>query len=174
MKPAKTNRKTSPKKNKAAAKPRSAKSKGTAKALIDESRLLLTLINNLPDVIYAKDIQGRKIISNTADWQASGGKRMEDVLGKTDFDTYPAELAAQFWADDKMVLDSGKPVINREEPGRDSQGNPKWRLTTKVPLRDDKGKVVGLVGIGRDITDRKGPNKHYGFRRLSCQACSQP
>jgi len=155
MKPAKTNRKTSPKKNKAAARPKGAKPKGTAKALIDESSLLRTLINNLPDVIYAKDIQGRKIISNTADWQASGGKRQEDVLGKSDFETYPAELAVQFWADDKMVLDSGESVINREEPGRDSQGNPKWRLTTKVPLRDGKGQVVGLVGIGRDITDRK-------------------
>ncbi len=124
--------------------------------LAKEHNLLLTLINNLPDVIYAKDIQGHKIISNTADWQASGGKRMEDVLGKTDFDTYPAQLAAQFWADDKMVLDSGQPIINREEPGRDSQGNPKWTLTTKVPLRDDNSQVVvGLVGIGHDITERK-------------------
>ena len=130
MKPAKTNRKASPKKSKAAAKPKSVKSQETAKALIEESNLLLTLINHLPDLIYAKDIQGRKIVSNTADWQASGGKRMEDVVGKTDFDTYPAELAAQFWDDDKMVLDSGKPVINREEPGRDAQGNPTWRLTT--------------------------------------------
>ena len=155
MKPAKANRKTVSKKSKTAAKPKSVKSKETAKELIEESNLLLTLINNLPDLIYVKDIQGCKIVSNTADWQASGGKRMEDVIGKTDFDTYPAELATQFWADDKMVLDSGKPVINREEPGRDSQGNPIWRLTTKVPLRDDNGQVVGLVGIGRDITGRK-------------------
>jgi two-component system sensor histidine kinase/response regulator len=155
MKSAKANRKTSSKKNKAAAKPEGVKSQGTAKALIEESNLLLTLINNLPDLIYVKDIQGRKMISNTADWQASGGKRMEDVVGKTDFDTYPAELATRFWADDKIVLDSGKPVINREKPGRDSQGNPIWRLTTKVPLRDDNGQIVGLVGIGRDITEYK-------------------
>ncbi len=98
--------------------------KRATEELAKEQNLLLTLINNLPDVIYAKDTQGRKIISNTADWQASGGKRMEDVLGKTDFDTYPAELAARFWSDDKMVLDSGEPIVNREEPGRDSQGNP--------------------------------------------------
>jgi diguanylate cyclase (GGDEF)-like protein/PAS domain S-box-containing protein len=155
MGPAKANRKTVSKKSKAAPKPKSVKSQETAKALIEGSDLLLTLINNLPDPIYVKDIQGRKMISNTADWQASGGKRMEDVIGKTDFDIYPAELAAQFWADDKMVLDSGKLVINREEPGRDSQDNPIWRLTTKMPLRDDNGQVVGLVGIGRDITERK-------------------
>ena len=155
MGPAKASRKTISKKSKAAPKPKSVKSQGTAKALFEESNLLLTLINNLPDLIYAKDIQGRKMISNTADWQASGGKRIEDVIGKTDSDSYPAELAARFWADDKMVLDSGEPVINREEPGLDSQGNPIWRLTTKVPVRDDNGQVVGLVGIGRDITQRK-------------------
>ena len=128
--------------------------KRAEEAVAKERNLLLTLINNLPDRIYAKDTEGRKIISNIADWQASGGQRMEDVLGKTDFDTYPAELADGFWVDDKVVL-SGKPIINREEPGRDSQGNPIWTLTTKVPLRDDKGQVVGLVGVGRDITERK-------------------
>src|SRR5271157_2825613 len=135
MGPAKANRKTVSKKSKAAAKPKSVKSQETAKALIEESNLLLALINNMPDLIYVKDIQGRKIVSNTADWQASGGKRMEDVIGKTGFDSYPAELATQYWDDDKMVLDSGQPVINREEPGRDLQDNPIWRLTTKVPLR---------------------------------------
>ncbi len=121
----------------------------------EERTLLFTLINNLPDRIYVKDIEGRKIISNTADWQASGGKRFEDVLGKTDFETYPAELAARFWADDKMVLDSGQPIVNREEPGLDSQGNRIWTLTTKVPLRDKGDQIVGLVGIGHDTSNRK-------------------
>ena len=80
---------------------------------------------------------------------------MEDVLGKSDFDTYSPELAAKFWADDKFVLDSGIPIISREEPGLDSQGNPIWVSTTKVPLRDGNGQITGLVGIGRDITERK-------------------
>ena len=155
MKPAKTKRKASPRKSKAAAKPKSAKSKRTAKALIKNSNLLRVLVDNLPDRIDFKDIQGRKVMSNVADWQASGGKRMEDVLGKSDFDTYPAELAARFWADDKMVLDSGQPIINREELGLDLQGNRIWTLTTKVPVQDENGKLVGLVGIGHDITDRK-------------------
>ena len=127
-----------------------------AEEVVEEERnLLFTLINNLPDRIYVKDIQGRKIISNTADWQASGEKRFEDVLGKTDFDTYPAELAARFWADDKAVLDSGQPIINHEEPGLDSQGSRIWTLTTKVPLRDKGGQIIGLVGIGHDTSDRK-------------------
>ena len=123
MKPAKTKRTASSGKSKTAAKQKSAKSKRTAKALIEDSNLLRVLVDHLPDRIYFKDIQGHKVMSNVADWQASGGKRMEDVLGKSDFDTYPAELAARFWADDKMVLDSGQSIINREELGLDSQGN---------------------------------------------------
>jgi PAS domain S-box-containing protein/putative nucleotidyltransferase with HDIG domain len=123
---------------------------------LEEERILLrTLVDNLPDRIYVKDVQGRKLIANLADWQASGGKRMEDVIGKTDFDTYPPELAEDYRALDKAVMDSGISNINREELGLDSQGNPVWVLSSKVPLRDGQGKVVGLVGIGHDITERK-------------------
>src|SRR6185503_11025661 len=74
--------------------------------LEDERNLLRTLIDNLPDRIFAMDAQGRKTLSNTADWMASGGKTMEEVIGKTDFDTYPPELAQEFWELDKAVLDS--------------------------------------------------------------------
>ena len=123
--------------------------------LKEERNLLRTLIDNLPDRIYAMDTQCRKTLSNSADWKASGGKTMEDVIGKTDFDTYPAELAEQFWQLDKAVIDSGQPVINYEEPGLDAEGNRVSILTTKVPLQDSEGKVIGLVGIGRDITERK-------------------
>jgi len=123
--------------------------------LAQDHTLLRTLIDNIPDRIYIKDTQGRKIISNIADWQGSGGKTMEDVLGKSDFDTYPAELAAKYWADDRSVLDLGTQIIAREEPGLDSRGNPIWVMSTKVPLRDDNGKITGLVGIGRNITEQK-------------------
>lgn len=124
-------------------------------ALKEERNLLRTLIDNLPDRIYVMDREGRKTISNTADWKASGGKTMEDVIGKTDFDTYPLELAEEFWRPAKAVIESGQPVINHEEPGLDADGNPVWVLTTKVPLRDSEGNVIGLVGVGRDITERK-------------------
>ena len=123
--------------------------------MMEERNLLRTLIDNIPDVIYVKDLQGRKLISNRADWIASGGKSLEDIIGKTDFDMYPHELAAQFWDDDKVVLETAKPVLNREEPGRDEMGNLVWVLTTKTPLFDHRGDVIGLVGIGRNITDKK-------------------
>ena len=77
---------------------------------------------------------------------------MEDILGKTDFDTYPPELAARFWEDDKKVIELGESILDRDEPALDALGKPVMTLTTKVPLRDGDGKVLGLVGIGRDIT----------------------
>jgi len=123
---------------------------------LEQDRILMrTLIDNLPDRIYVMDVQGRKTLSNMADWQASGGKKMEDVIGKTDFDTYPPELAKDYWAIGKAVIETRIPIFNREEPGLDSEGNPVWVLSSKVPLSDGKEKIVGLVGIGHDITERK-------------------
>ena len=121
----------------------------------EEQNLLRTLIDNIPDRIYAMDRQGRKTLSNAADWKASGAQTMEDVIGKTDFDIYRPELAEPFWQIDQTVLDSGQPIINFEEPGLDFEGNLVSILTTKIPLRDEAGNVTGLVGVGRDITDRQ-------------------
>ena len=123
--------------------------------LKEERNLLRTLIDNLPDRIYAMDRKGRKTLSNTADWQASGEKTMNEVIGRTDFDLYPLKMAEGFWKLDKAVLDSGQPAINHEESGLDPNGNTVSILTTKIPLRDETGNVIGLVGIGRDITERK-------------------
>ena len=123
--------------------------------LKNERNLLRTLIDNLPDRIYVKDLQGRKKLANIADSQVSGGKTIGDVIGKQDSAMYPPELAAQYAADDKSVMDSGIPIINREEPGLDTNGNPAWILSTKVALRDSQGTITGMVGIGRDITERK-------------------
>ncbi len=124
-------------------------------ALVTERNLLRTLIDNLPDRIYVKDLEGRKTLANIADRQVSGGKTMDDVIGKLDSAMYPPELAAQYAADDKSVMELGISIINREEPGLDEHGNPAWVLSTKVALRDGLGKISGMVGIGRDITERK-------------------
>ncbi len=123
--------------------------------LAEERNLLRTLIDNIPDRIYVKDTLGRKTISNQADRAASGQENPENVLGKTDFDVYPPELATRFWEDDKTVLGAGIPIVNREEPGQDKDGNLVWVLTTKTPLFDADGKIMGLVGIGRDVTEKK-------------------
>lgn len=124
-------------------------------AELSRERLVMrTLIDSLPDAIYTKDINGRKTIANPADLVNLRCKTEADAIGKSDFDLFPREMAEKFWADDQKVLE-GNPVINREEIVSDSDGHKRWMLTSKLPLRDQDGKITGLVGIGRDITEHK-------------------
>lgn len=124
-------------------------------ALAQERLLLRTLLDHLPDAIYAKDLAGRKTISNPGDARNAGRKSVADVIGKTDFDLYPGEIAERYFHDDQTVMNSGQPVLWREEYLFDEEGRTRWILTSKVPLRSAEGKIVGLVGIGRDITPLK-------------------
>jgi len=123
--------------------------------LAEERNLLRTLIDNLPDRVYAKDLEGRFILKNLVDTRQMGAASTDEVIGKTDFDYYPPELATQYYTDDMAVLQSGQPMINHEEPATTADGGKGWMLTSKVPVYDNEGKVIGLVGIGRDITERK-------------------
>jgi PAS domain S-box-containing protein len=125
-------------------------------ALAAERNLLRTLIDNLPDYIYVKDTAGRFLIANIAVAQLMGAATPEALVGQIDFDFYPAELAEQFHADEQALIQSGQPLIDREEPVIDQiTGQKRWLSTTKVPLRDPQGQLVGLVGLGRDISERK-------------------
>jgi PAS domain S-box-containing protein len=124
--------------------------------LVRERLLLRTLIDNLPDAIYAKDTAGRKTLANLADLKNLRVKTEADAIGKTDFDLFPQEIAARFFASDQAIFRTGQPLIDQEEPSLVGlEGKSGWLLTTKVPLRDESGKIIGLVGIGRDITQRK-------------------
>jgi PAS domain S-box-containing protein len=123
--------------------------------LKEERNLLRTLIDHLPDSIYAKDSEARKILANPANCKRSGCTSEAEVIGKTDYDIFPPDIAAGFFADDQSVLQTGQAIINREEKIVLPNGETHWTLTTKVPWRDDAGKIIGLVGIGRDITERK-------------------
>ena len=135
-------------------------------AELGKERLLLrTLIDNLPDCIYAKDAAGRKILANPADLKNLRCKTEAEAIGKSDFDLFPKEVAEKFWADDQKVI-AGKPVINREEFFLDEKGEKRWLLTSKLPLRNRSGKTIGLVGVGRDITRRKQAEEALARERL--------
>ena len=129
--------------------------------------LLRILIDNLPDAIYAKDRAGRKTLANLADVHNMGLHTEAEVLGKNDFDLFPTDVASAFSADDRTVIETGQPVLNKEEYFIDGEGQKRWLLTSKLPLKDDKGENIGLVGIGRDITDRKNADRRL---RLMAQA----
>ena len=124
-------------------------------ALRHERRLLRTVIDHLPDSIYTKDLQGRKTLANRVEFEYLGLGSEAEALGKTDFECYPAALAAATTADDQQVLQTGQPIRNREELIISPDGRQRWLLTSKLPLRDEYGQIIGLVGIGHDITARK-------------------
>lgn len=123
--------------------------------LLDRERnLLRSLIDNLPDNIYVKDLEGRYILDNVAHARFVGIPA-DEILGKTVFDLFPREMAERFAADDEAVIRSREPMLNREEPIRGVGGDMGWVSTTKVPLMDGQGNVVGLVCVSRDVTARR-------------------
>jgi len=121
-----------------------------------ERYLLRTLGDNMLDLIYAKDEKGRFIYANLALVQMTGAESADGILGKTDFDLNPPEAAQAYSDDDQLVMRTGQPLVGREELLKNFKtGESRWHSTTKVPLRDDDGKVVGIIGITRDITQSK-------------------
>jgi len=127
----------------------------TEEALRSERNLLRSLIDILPLSMYTKDTAGRKTMANPVDVRIIGGSSEADVLGKTDYELFPKEVADRFFADDRSVLDIGTPILDREEYYFSAEGKKRWLLTSKVPLRNAEGEIQGLVGVGRDITERK-------------------
>ncbi|RMF01757.1 MAG: PAS domain S-box protein, partial [Chloroflexi bacterium] len=124
-------------------------------ALEQERNLLRTLIDLMPDHIYVKDTESRFVVVNNFMAHQMGFQSPGEVLGKTDLDIHPPENARQFLADEQHLFETGQPLVNNIESILTGNGQQRWLLTTKVPLRDSADNVTGLVGIGRDITERK-------------------
>ena len=120
-----------------------------------ERMMLRAIIDNIPDTVYVKDAQCRKIIANPADLEIIGCASEAEVIGKTDLDIFPGETGIHGHADDLKVLQTGEPVIYHEDDFIDRNGAHRWLLTSKIPLFNEQGVVAGLVGIGHDITARK-------------------
>jgi PAS domain S-box-containing protein len=123
-------------------------------ALAKERRLLRTVIDNLPDQIFARDRECRFTLSNLQDAKMMGVSDPGQLIGKSDLDFFPPDLAQKYIADDKKVMESGKPMLSIVEQMVDAEGNETWNMTTKVPLRNSQNEVIGLVGIARDITQQ--------------------
>ena len=123
--------------------------------LTGERFLIRTLIDAVPDPIFCKDREGRYLLHNAAD-RTMFGHTDETCIGKSVLELPGSEeIAALYHADDMAVIRTGEPILNREEPFEALGGRKGWFLTSKFPVRDDAGHIIGLVGIARDITAMK-------------------
>ncbi|WP_339905266.1 PAS domain S-box protein [uncultured Cyclobacterium sp.] len=125
-------------------------------SLFKERFLLRSIIDNLPIRIYVKDLMGRHIINNKSQYQDFlGAETEEETLGKTVFDYFSYEVAKKMTVIDRHVMLEGQAVKNFEESFIDRKGKLRWILTSKVALKNASNKIVGLVGMTRDVTERK-------------------
>jgi PAS domain S-box-containing protein len=123
--------------------------------LAKERSLFDALMDNIPDTIYFQDTEGRFIRINKAQARLLGIADPNDALGKTDFDYFPPEVAQRFHESEKKLLQSGNLILDHVQSAVTPDGQPIWFSATEAPLYDDQGRIIGLVGISRDITGRK-------------------
>ena len=135
----------------------------TANLLLEQQRgrlqaerdLLQALMDNIPDTIYFKDTASRFTRINSAQAKMLGIPAPEAAIGKTDFDFFQdAQLVQSFFDEEQRLIETGEPLINRIEFNPTKDGQPRWLSATKAPIKDPSGRVVGIVGVSRDITQR--------------------
>lgn len=132
--------------------------KKAEKALAWEQYLMRTFMEHIPDAIYFKNKNGQFIRINKAQAKRFGLNSPEEALGKTDFDFFKKEDAEDMFIEDQQVIKNGKSV-STERKKRFLNGREGWAFSFKIPLKDEQGKITGLFGITRDITQRKTAEK---------------
>jgi diguanylate cyclase (GGDEF)-like protein/PAS domain S-box-containing protein len=122
--------------------------------LRSKNDLLNHILNALPDLIFAKDLTSRFLVANKATARVMGVDDPAELIGKTDMDFYPPEIAAQYLADEQKIFENCEPVIF-EQPINRLDGTYGVMVALKLPIVEDGGKIKGYIGHGRDITERR-------------------
>ena len=117
--------------------------------------MLHAFLEHIPDGVYFKDRGSRFVRISRSLASRFRLSSAADAINKTDFDMFSKEHAEQAFADEQQIIRSGKPILEKEEKETWRDGHETWVLTTKLPLVDGKGNVIGTMGISRDITERK-------------------
>ncbi|MBN2348590.1 MAG: PAS domain S-box protein [Bacteroidales bacterium] len=120
-----------------------------------DKELLNYLINSIPENIYVKDINSQFIYVNKSMAQQLGHLYPEELISKSDFDYFPQKTAKKLYDDEQEIIRTGHPKINMEEKLISKKGRIRWYSTSKMPWFDENGNVIGIIGIGLDITDLK-------------------
>ena len=115
--------------------------------------LLKTFLENIPDHVYFKDLQSRFLVVSQAK-ASRGNLQREDYLGKTDFDFFAEAHARAAFEDEQQIIRTGTPILEKLEKETWPDGHITWVVTSKLPLRDAEGKIVGTFGISKDVTDK--------------------
>src|SRR5262245_45134027 len=121
----------------------------------DTQQIPRLVIDHLPQSVCWKNTNSVFLGCNHAFAQTLGLTDPREIVGKTDFDVTSAEYAASYQADDRQVMESGAPKVNFEEPQLHADGTRGWLQTSKIPLRQSDGTVVGVLVVLQDITERK-------------------
>jgi PAS domain S-box-containing protein len=124
-------------------------------SLAREQYFMQALMNNIPDSIYFKDRQSRFLRATHSLARSFGDYQPKDLLGKTDFDFFTAEHAQQAFDDEQRIIETSEPLLGIEERETRPDREDTWVLTSKLPLRDESGEIIGTMGISRDITQQK-------------------
>lgn len=124
-------------------------------SLMAERNLLRTVIDAIPDLVFVKDTDSRFVVANAAMVEAFGLTSADQLIGKSDFDFYPAEKLMHIYADEQNIMQSGVAHLDHHEQNISHFESPRWFSTTKVPVRNESNVVVGLVGCCREITQHK-------------------
>ena len=120
-----------------------------------ERDLLRALLDNSPDSIYFKDVQSRFLKASRSQARFLGLKNVEDLEGKTDFDFFTDDHARPAFEDEQEIIRTGRPLIGKVEKEVLKDGRETWALTSKMPLRDKDGRIIGTFGLSKNITTIK-------------------
>jgi sigma-B regulation protein RsbU (phosphoserine phosphatase) len=120
-----------------------------------DAHLFRNLMEHVTDNVYFKDTQSRFLAVSRRLARLFGIEDPAQVVGKTDFDFFSEEHARQAFEDEQEILRGGRPIVAKEEKETWPDGRVTWVSSTKMPLRDERGRIVGTFGISRDITERK-------------------
>jgi sigma-B regulation protein RsbU (phosphoserine phosphatase) len=129
---------------------------------VRDRHLLTMLMDHIPDSIYFKDRESRFLAVNHAMARLFGKEDPMELLGKTDLDIFTAEHALHAMEDERRIIETGEPIVNLEEKETWPDGHVTWVSSTKMPLRDPMGQIIGTFGVSRDITARKRAEQELG------------